>query len=137
MSLAVELTAGGSLTPAGVSALIAAAGDADPKTRPKLQSAALLAAALSPDLPAADRVRLAAFAVPEGKGPAGRDLALAYAAEHKLMGETALVALWIAAEGGAAGPALGDRVRIVRALDMAGLPAEARAFAIEGLLGLK
>ena len=53
------------------------------------------------------------------------------------MGETALLALWTCAEASAAGPAIGDRVRIVRALHLAGLEAEARAFALEGLLTLK
>jgi hypothetical protein len=51
-------------------------------------------------------------------------------------GETAIVALWIAAEAGVAGPGPGDRARIVRALRAAGLEADARNFALEGLLTL-
>lgn len=121
----------------GVSALIAAAAEADPKTRAKLQGAALLAAALTPDLSGADRTKLAGFAVPEGRGPVGRSLALDAAGESRRMGEAALLSLWIAADAGTAGPALGDRVRIVRALARSGLNAEARIFALEGLAGLK
>lgn len=129
--------ASGAPLPAGaVSALIAAAADADAKTRAKLQGAALLVAALTPDLSPTDRAKLAGFTVADGKAPVARDLGLDYAADRKLAGETALVALWIASDGGAALP-LGDRVRIVRALAMAGLEADARAFAVEGLAGLK
>ena len=130
-------------TPAGaISRLIAAAAEgvaagADPKARARLQGAALLIAALTPELSGADRTALAGFAVPEGKGPVGRSLALDAAGEGRRMGEAALLALWISADAGAAGPGLGDRVRIVRALARAGLNAEARMFALEGLAGLK
>ena len=53
------------------------------------------------------------------------------------MGETALLALWIAADAGPSGPVSGDRVRIVRALKAVGLEADARAFALEGLLAVR
>ena len=121
----------------GVSALIAAAAEADAKSRARAQAAALLIAALSSDLPAADRAKVAAFVTPEGKAPAGRNLALEAAGSGQRMGESALLALWTCADAGAAGPALGDRVRIVSALSRAGLTADARAFALEGLAGLK
>jgi len=121
----------------GVSALIAAAGDADAKAKPRLQAAALLVAALSNDLPGPDRARISAFAVPEGKAPAGRNLALEAAADSRRMGEAALLALWTCADAGAAGPALADRARIVRTLVRAGLVDEARLFVLEGLAGLK
>lgn len=122
----------------GVSALIAAASDAtDPKTRPRLQAAAVLLAALANDLPGQDRARLAAMPVPEGKAPAGRSLALEAAADTRRVGEAALLALWTAAEAGAAGPAVGDRARIVRTLIRVGLADEARLFVLEGLAGLK
>ena len=132
-----EAIAAGPPPQGAVSALIAAALDADPKTRTRMQSAALLAAALSGELPAADRGRIAAFAVAEGKSPAGRNLALEAAADARRAGEVALLALWTSADAGAAGPALADRVRIVRALARAGLMGEARAFVLEGLAGLK
>jgi len=121
----------------GVSALIAAAAEADAKSKPRLQAAALLVAALSNDLPGPDRARVSAFAVPEGKAPAGRNLALEAAADTRRMGEAALLALWTCADAGVAGPALADRVRIVRTLARAGLADEARLFVLEGLAGLK
>lgn len=130
------ITSGGQPPAAAVSALISAAAEADAKTRAKLQGAALLVAALAPELSGDDRAKLAAFTVADGKAPLARDLALDYAAERKLAGETALVALWIAADGGTALP-LGDRIRIVRALAQVGLDADARAFAAEGLAALK
>lgn len=123
--------------PGAVSGLIATAAAADPRSGGRVQAAALLIAALSPDLPPADRARIAAFAVADGKAPVGRSLALDAAGQNKRMGEAALLALWTSAEAGAPGPALGDRVRIVRALAQAGLEAEARAFALEGLAALK
>lgn len=127
------------LPPEGaLSALIAAAAEsADPKTKPRLQAAALLLAALSNDLPGADRTRIATFGIAEGKAPAGRNLALEAAADTRRVGEAALLALWTSVEAGAAGPALGDRVRIVRALARAGLADDARLFALEGLAALK
>ncbi|MFN3584895.1 hypothetical protein [Phenylobacterium sp.] len=135
--LAAALATGETPPPGGLSALIAAAAEAEPKAGAGLQGAALLLVALSPDLPARDRGRLAAFALAGGKAPAGRLLALDQAADGKLAGEAALLSLWIAADAGTAGPALGDRVRIVRALARAGLSDDARAFALEGLAGLK
>lgn len=121
----------------GLSALIAAAAEADPKTRTRLQSAALILSALANDLPGPDRARLAAFVTPEGKSPAGRNLALEAAADARRMGEAALLALWISADAGPSGLAVADRARIVRALAHAGLADDARLFALEGLAGLK
>ena len=120
-----------------VSALIAAASEASPPTRARMQGAALLASALLPELPAPDRARLAGFAALEGRTAPGRLLALDAAVEGRRTGETALLALWTAADAGAAGPGLPDRVRIVRALARSGLNAEARVFALEGLAALK
>jgi len=121
----------------GVSALIAAAGDAAPARRGRLQAAALLAAALLPDPDPEDAARLAAFEIAGGKAPAGRNLALQAAVQRHAMGETALLALWTAVEAGPGGLAVGDRARIVDALARVGLMADARAFALEGLAGLK
>jgi hypothetical protein len=121
----------------GLSALIAAATDAEPKSRARLQSAALLVAALMNDLAPPDRARLATFVVSEGKSQSGRNLAMELAAESRRTGEVALLALWTAVEAGEAGPALPDRVRIVRTLSRAGLMTEARLFALEGLAALK
>lgn len=134
--LAAAVAAGVPSEPA-VSALIAAAAEADVKSRAKLQSAALLVAALANDLPGADRARISGFAVAEGKGPAGRNLALEAAADGKRVGEAALLALWTSADAGVAGPAVADRVRIIRVLSRIGLANEARLFVLEGLAGLK
>jgi hypothetical protein len=123
--------------PTGVSALIATAADSDTKARARLQAAALLVGALAAELPPQDRARVAGFATPGGKAPAGRDLALAAASADKRAGEAALLALWTCADAGAEGPALGDRIRIVHALAVAGLMADARTFALEGLAALK
>jgi len=107
------------------------------KARPRTEAAALLMSALSPELGVSESGYLAGFTVAAGKAPAGRVLALARAAEANAMGETALLALWTAAEAGADGVALGDRILIVHALRRVGLTDEANAFAAEGLAGLK
>ena len=135
--LAGDMVAGQTLPPGGVSALIAAAAEADAKSRPKMQGQALLIAALAGDLAPQDRASLAAFAIPEGKASASRNLALEDAARRKLMGETALLALWTLTDAGTAGPSLADRARIVHALALSGLVTEARALAVEGLLAAK
>jgi hypothetical protein len=116
--------------------LIARAAAADPKGRPKAQAAALLVAALAePD--AAQRGALAGFAAGEAKASPAKLLLLDQAASGARVGETALLALWISADAGASGPASADRARIVRALHMAGLEADARGYALEGLQALR
>jgi hypothetical protein len=125
------------LRDAVVQAMLEAAGATEPKARARGQAAAALALALSEPATAEIRGELAALTLPEGRAPVGRSLALEAAGEQKLMGEAALLSLWTCAEAGAAGLAVGDRVRIVHALHLAGLEADARAFALEGLLSLK
>lgn len=120
-----------------VQALLETAGTDDPKARARGQAAALLALALSGPLTAETRGEVATLTAPEGKAPLGRNLALEAAGDQRLMGEAALLSLWTCAEAGAAGPAMGDRVRIVRALHAVGLDTDARAIALEGLLALK
>ena len=120
-----------------LAALVESAGSAEPKARARGQAALLLAVAVSGANSPEVRGQIAALGVPEGKAPVGRSLALESAAEQKLMGEAALLSLWTCAEAGPAGPAIGDRVRIVRALHAVGLDADARALALEGLLALK
>lgn len=137
VAAARALAAGQPLAPGLLDRLLDTAAKADPKTRPRAEAAALLTAAyVGPSGPAA-RGRIAAFGAAGGKAPAGRDLALELAVQDKAMGEAAMLSLWIAAEAGTAGPLVGDRVRIVRALRAVGLDADARAFAVEGLLALK
>lgn len=119
-------------------ALLEGTGSPDPKVRARAQAAMLMALALSGSPLTADaRGQLAAVPTPEGRAPVGRDLVLDMAADQKLMGEAVLLALWTCADAGAAGPAIGDRIRIVRALHAVGLEQEARTFALEGLLGLR
>lgn len=135
--LAGDMVAGQTLPAGGVSALIAAAAEADAKSRTRFQGQALLIAALAGDLAPQDRASLAGFAIPEGTASAARNLALEDAARRQLMGETALLALWTLADAGAAGPSVADRARIVHALALAGLTTDARALTVEGLLAAK
>jgi hypothetical protein len=142
---ALDVTLGGiagaiqaGLPPAeAVSALIAAASEANAASRARLQGAALLAAALLPEISGPDRARIAGFSTVEGRTSPGRRLALNAALEGRRAGEVALLVLWTAADAGAAGPNISDRVALVRALMRVGLLAEARAFALEGLAALK
>jgi len=108
-----------------------------PKAAARGQAAIMLAFALDDLASIEARDQLGTFTVGEGRAPLGRDLALDAAGRQKLMGEAALLSLWTCAEAGPSGLAIGDRVRIVRALHLAGLEADARAFALEGLLALK
>jgi hypothetical protein len=135
--LANALAKGEPVRDAVVQAMLEVAGSTDPKARARGQAAAALALALSGPLTPETRGEIAALTVPEGKAPVGRSLALEAAGDQKLMGEAALLSLWTCADAGPAGLALGDRVRIVRALHAVGLDADARAFALEGLLALK
>lgn len=101
------------------------------------QAVTLLVMSLDAETSTADLDRLASSTLPEGKAPLGRNLALEVAAGRKLVGQTALLALWTCAEAGPSGLAAGDRVRIVRALHAVGLDRDARAFVLEGLASLK
>ncbi len=103
-------------------------------TKPRTAAAGLLAFAFQFGRPVAD---FGDFPVSEGKAPLGRNLALQAAADAKQLGFAALLALLTSTEAGAAGPAIGDRVRIVMALKAVGLETDARNFALEGLAALK
>jgi hypothetical protein len=108
-----------------------------PKTRARAQVAALILASLGAPMSDGARGQFAAFTAGESRAPPARALALDEAGAHGRMGEAALLALWIASDAGPSGPASGDRARVVRALKAAGLEADARAFALEGLLALR
>lgn len=108
-----------------------------PKSAGRVQAAMMLLYALETPTTVEERDQLTQFTLPEGKAPLGRDIALDIAGSQKFIGEAAMLALWTCADAGAGGPAIGDRVRIVRALHQVGLEADARAFALEGLLALK
>jgi hypothetical protein len=137
LAAARALASGAPVLPELTTRLLDAAVKADPAARPAAQAAALFVAAYTgtpgPDL----RGRLAALAIPQGRTPIGRDLALAQAAQERLIGETAMLALWTCLDAGAQGPTPADRARIIQALNTVGLDADARNFAVEGLLGLK
>jgi hypothetical protein len=135
--LAEALARGDAVRDAELLALLETASSTDPKVRAHGQAAVLLALALSDLARPESRGQIAAIALPEGKAPVGRNIALDLAAGQKLMGEAALLSLWTCAEAGPAGPTLGDRARIVHALHAVGLDADARAFALEGLVALK
>jgi hypothetical protein len=75
-------------------------------------------------------------AIPEGRTPVGRNIALEIASRRHLIGEVALLVLWTCAESGGNLP-IGDRIRIVRALQAVGLDRDARNFVLEGLQALK
>lgn len=100
------------------------------------QSAAIILAALGAPMDPEARAEFAKFDVGKAVAPPARLAALDRAAEAGLKGETALLALSIAQDAGAGGPAPADRARIVRALLKAGLDAAARDFAVEGLMAL-
>jgi hypothetical protein len=101
------------------------------------QPAALILAAFGGAIGSEARASFAAFDPGKPAAPAGRLIVLDDAAAAGRQGETALLALSIAADAGPAGPGPVDRARLVRALLKAGLEADARAFAVEGLLALQ
>lgn len=101
------------------------------------QPAALILAALGGALGPEARASLATFDPGKSVAPAGRLIVLDDAAAAGRQGEAALLALSIAADAGPAGPGPVDRARLVRALLKAGLEADARALAVEGLLALQ
>lgn len=100
------------------------------------QAAAALLASLGGTLDADARAQFAAFDLGRPSASAARLQLVEDAGSAKRKGEAALLALSIALDAGANGPATADRARIARALNRAGLPVDARAVVVEGLLGL-
>jgi hypothetical protein len=135
MAAARAIVAGKPVTPEMAGQALDAALKAPPAERGVDQAGALIVAAWvgaeTPDMIA----KVAALATPEGRVPAGRNLAMEAAARQRLMGQTALLALWSCLDAPAGGLPAGERARIVRALRAAGLDADAKNFALEGLLG--
>ncbi len=114
-------------------------GDARARAR-AAGGAALLIALADPKAEALggrDRAELSRLDIGAIQAPAARLMAMDLAADSGLAGETGLLALSVAASGGAAGPRLADRIAIVRALARAGLRQDAAAFAVEGILELQ
>ncbi len=98
--------------------------------------AALYAAA---GAPADARVRavFATFDIGRSTANQGRLLEMDATATGGAKGDAALLALWLAADAGPAGPTVADRARIVRALNRAGFKDDARIYALEGMLELR
>lgn len=135
--LAEAVSAGRPIPDAVMAGAIVLAAATDPKDRARGQAATLLAAAFSATFSPDVRGQISGLTLAEGKAPLGRNLALDEAAAGGLAGEAAMLSLWTCAEAGPAGPTLADRIRIVHALYAVGLDADARAFALEGLMALK
>lgn len=117
--------------------LVERGGVGEARNRRRAQEAALILAALGTPLSPQARGEFAAFTLPGAKAPVTRLFAMDQAAAARLVGETALLALWTSADAGATGPAAADRARLITALTAAGLHDHARAFAVEGLLALR
>jgi hypothetical protein len=100
------------------------------------QALALYAAA---GAPGAGRVRaaFAGFDIGPARASQARMLELDAVSSGGAKGDAALLALWLMADAGEAGPAPADRARIVRALNRAGFADDARRYALEGLLRLQ
>ena len=130
---ALVAAAGGQSDPAAVEGLDHAPADRNGRT---CQSMALLAALGFPLSPQA-RFDLAGCDLGAQHAPPARLLALDLAARAGRAGDVALYVLMTAAEAGPAGLGVADRAAVVRALDQVGLKADARAFAVEGLVALQ
>lgn len=114
--------------------LIARGASGGPKS--PAQPAAMLLASLGGGLDPDARAQFAAFDLAKSAASPARMQVLEDAGAAKRKGEAGLVALSIAVDSGATGPIPADRARIARALNHAGLSADARAIVVEGLLGL-
>lgn len=134
VTVARSLIASAATTPALLDALLDEADAATPKARPVLIGRILLLEAMGATPTVEARARLARADAGKSAASPALLLALDRAANLGLKGETALIALTISSDAGAAGPAALDRARIVAALRRVGLANDAQAIAIEGLL---
>jgi hypothetical protein len=100
------------------------------------QALALYAAAGAPGAPRV-RAAFATFDLGPSRANQARMLELDGFSAGGAKGDAALMALWLMADAGEAGPAVADRARIVRALNRAGFGEDARRYALEGVLGLQ
>lgn len=134
VTVARSLIASAATTPALLDALLDEADAATPKARPVLIGRILLLEAMGATPTVEARARLARADAGKSAASPALLLALDRAANLGLKGETALIALTISSDAGAAGPAALDRARIVAALRRVGLADDAQTIAIEGLL---
>ena len=100
------------------------------------QALALYAAAGALGSEAA-RAALATFDIGPTRANQARMLELDSAGSGGAKGDVALLALWLASDAGEAGMLPADRARVVRVLNRSGFGADARGFALEGLLALQ
>jgi hypothetical protein len=100
------------------------------------QALALYAAA---GAPGDGRVRavFAGFEIGQARANQARMLELDAVSTAGSKGDTALLALWLMADAGEAGPGVVDRARIARALNRAGFGEDSRRYALEGMLALQ
>lgn len=105
-------------------------------TKSPAQAAAVLLSSLGGAMDADVRAQFAAFDLGKPAASQARVQVLEDAGTAHRKGEAGLLALSIALDAGVAGPQPVDRARIVRALNRAGLTADARAIVVEGILGL-
>ena len=134
VTVARSLIASAATTPTLLDALLNEADAAMPKARPVLIGRILLLEAMGATPTVEARARLARADAGKSAASPALLLALDRAANLGLKGETAVIALAIASDAGAAGPAALDRARVVAALRRVGLTDDAQAIAIEGLL---
>ena len=128
--------AGTPVDPAAAGALDTAASHAEGPARARVLGALALLGGFAPLGPQA-RFDVADADFGPAQAPTGRRLALEQAAEQGKIGDTALYVLGTCVEAGPRGPSAGERALMIRALRLAHLDADARAFAIEGLMALQ
>ena len=100
------------------------------------QALALYAAAGAPGT-ARVRAVFASFDIGPTRANQARLMELDAVSAAGSKGDTALLALWLMADAGEAGPSVVDRARIARALNRVGFAEEARRYALEGVLALQ
>ena len=121
---------------AAAEALGPSASGSDAAARSRAAGALALIAAYAPLGPQA-RFDVADADLGASHLPSGRLLALEQAADQGRIGDTALYVLGTCIEAGPAGPTPAERALLVRALIKVHLDADARAFALEGLVALQ
>jgi hypothetical protein len=105
----------------------------DPSEHLRAQQAAALYGALGAAVSSQARAEFASFDL--GRSPASQ--ARLYELQMvRAVGDAALLSLWLGADAGPAGPPPVERAEIVRALMRSGFGENARAIALEGLIGL-
>lgn len=116
---------------------LAALGAADGPDKTRAQAAAAIYAAYAGAPAPGARAALAEFNIGHGAGTDSQFLALDLAAQAQARGDVAMLSLSLAEVGGIDGPVAADRVWLERALLRSGLVADARGFALEGLIALQ